>query len=286
VADGTLAILGAGTMGTGLAALAIGHGVPVVLVDTDSAAVDRAPAAVRLHLRTAQLLGGLAVPDGAEDLLRTTTDPAQMAGAGAVVECVTEVADLKRGLLRTTADVVGRDAVLMTNTSAITVDELADALADPTLLVGAHFMNPPYLIEGVEVVRGPRTAPAVLAAAGTLLRKLGRRPVVVGDGPGFVINRILQRMINDAATVVEQGLATPEAVDELFTRCLGHRTGPLATADLIGLDNVVDTLRVLHERTRQDGYQPCQLLLDKVERGDLGRKSGTGFFTYRTTEGP
>jgi methoxymalonate biosynthesis protein len=285
VADGTLAILGAGTMGTGLAALAIGHGVPVVLVDTDSTAVDRAPAAVRLHLRTAQLLGGLAVPDGAEDLLRTTTDPSQMVGVGAVVECVTEAADLKRGLLRTTADVVGRDAVLMTNTSAITVDELADALADPTLLVGAHFMNPPYLIEGVEVVRGPRTAPAVLAAAGTLLRQLGRRPVVVGDGPGFVINRILQRMINDAATVVEQGLATPEAVDELFTCCLGHRTGPLATADLIGLDNVVDTLRVLHERTRQDSYQPCQLLLDKVERGDLGRKSGTGFFTYRTTEG-
>lgn len=166
MADGTLAILGAGTMGTGLAALAIGHGVPVVLVDTDSTAVDRAPAAVRLHLRTAQLLGGLAVPDGAEDLLRTTTDPSQMAGVGAVVECVTEAADLKRGLLRTTADVVGPDAVLMTNTSAITVDELADALADPTLLVGAHFMNPPYLIEGVEVVRGPRTAPAALAAAG------------------------------------------------------------------------------------------------------------------------
>jgi methoxymalonate biosynthesis protein len=284
LADDLLGVLGAGTMGTGVAALALAHGVPVVLVEVDPVAAAEAPATVRRHLRTAQLLAGLAVPDDAEDLLRVTSDPAAVAVATAVVECVSEAAAVKRDLLAATSAVVGSGVPLLSNTSAIPIDELAGALPEPSVLVGAHFMNPPYLIAGVEVVRGPRTGAAALDAATALLRRLGRYPIVVGDGPGFVINRILQRSINEAATIVQEGTASPEAVDELFTRCLGHRTGPLATADLIGLDNVVDTLTVLHERTGDDGYRPCALLRDKVARGQHGRKSGTGFFDYRAGE--
>jgi methoxymalonate biosynthesis protein len=168
----------------------------------------------------------------------------------------------------------------MSNTSAIPIGELAQAIAHPGDLLGVHFMNPAYQITMVEVVRGPRTSDAALAAGLSVLAALGRRPVVVNDGPGFVINRVLQRMINESARIVAEGIGSAEAVDALFTGCLGHRSGPLATADLIGLDNVVDALTVLLERTGDDGYAPCDLLLAKVNQGHLGRKSGRGFFDY------
>jgi len=167
-----------------------------------------------------------------------------------------------------------------TNTSAIPVGELAAAVTDPAWLVGTHFMNPPYLVEAVEVVRGPDTSDEAMTAVHAMLAVLGRHAIVVGDGPGFVSNRILMRMINDAARMVAEGRAGPDALDEVFTGCLGHRMGPLATADLIGLDNVVDTLGVLHERTGDEAYRPCAPLLTAVREGRLGRKSGEGFHSY------
>ncbi|MFE5297080.1 3-hydroxyacyl-CoA dehydrogenase family protein [Streptomyces sp. NPDC056632] len=277
-----LAVIGAGTMGTGLATLAVGHGLGVVLVDDSAGARDRAAGVVRQNLRMAQMLGKL--PDGApvDELLVVEADPKAAAGADAVVECVVERPGTKAEVLAAVSAAVAPGTPLLTNTSAIPVDELATAAVRPADVLGAHFMNPPYLIEGVEVVRGPRTAPGVLERALDLLTALGRKPVVVGDGPGFVVNRVLQRMINEAAAIVQEGLATPEEVDALFTSCLGHRTGPLATGDLIGLDNVVDTLHVLHERTGDDGYRPCRLLLEKVEQGRFGRKTGSGFHAYGT----
>jgi methoxymalonate biosynthesis protein len=160
------------------------------------------------------------------------------------------------------------------------VDELAGHTRRPEDVLGAHFMNPPYLIQAVEVIRGPRTSEAALGQTLKLLTALDRQSIVVGDGPGFVINRILQRMINESARIVQEGIATHEDVDALFQGCLGHTTGPLATADLIGLDNVTDSLRVLHTRTGDAGYDPCDLLLSKVKAGDFGRKTGRGFYTY------
>lgn len=281
MADQMIGILGAGTMGAGLAALAAGYGMPVAMVDVDPAVVGAAISRVRQHLRTGRLVAGLPIPSNAGALVRVTTDLNEIAQASVVVECLPEDAALKRRLIGEAAEIVRPDTVLTTNTSAIPVDELADALPHPEKLVGTHFMNPPYAIEGVEVVCGPRTAPEALATVTDLLRRLGRQPVVVGDAPGFVINRILQHMINEAARVVQEGIAGAEQVDALFTRCLGHRIGPLGTADLIGLDNVVDTLKVLEERTGVATYEPCALLIDKVRRGELGRKSGTGFFDYR-----
>lgn len=274
-----LAVVGAGVMGTGIAALAVGSGLAVTLIDLSEQILERARAQMTQQLRLARLIGALPAGQRPGELT-TATDLSRVAGVTAVVESVTERAEVKASVLAEVSTVAGQDAVLMSNTSAIPIGELAQAIARPGDLLGVHFMNPAYQIATVEVVRGPRTSDAALAAALSVLEALGRRPVVVNDGPGFVVNRVLQRMINESARIVAEGIASAEAVDALFTGCLGHRSGPLATADLIGLDNVADALTVLHERTGDAGYAPCDLLLAKVSRGELGRKSGRGFFGY------
>ncbi|MFB6787497.1 3-hydroxyacyl-CoA dehydrogenase family protein [Streptomyces olivaceus] len=279
VEDVSLAVLGAGTMGLGISALAVGHGVPVTLVETDPATARQAPAAVAAHLRMAQMMNALPA-DRERGELTVTGSLAGTAGASAVVEAVTEDLALKTKVLAETAALTGAEVPLVSNTSAIPIDELAGHLPDAARLIGTHFMNPPYLIPTVEVVRGAGTGEATLAAVRRLLGALARTPVVVGDGPGFVTSRILHPMINDAARVVQEGTATAEAVDTLMRDCLGHRTGPLSTADLIGLDNLADSLRVLAERTGDQRAAPCQLLLDKVRDGHLGRKTGRGFYHY------
>jgi methoxymalonate biosynthesis protein len=274
-----LAVVGAGVMGTGLATLAVGHGVPVLLADIDERALGRARQQVAQQLKLAQLMGKLPREQAAGELI-TTTDLADIAPATAVIESVIERPKTKAEVLAAASGVVHKGTPVMSGTSAIPIEELADSVAWPADFLGAHFMNPPYMIRTVEVIRGPRTGDAAVAAALSLLSVLGQEAIVVGDGPGFVINRVLQRMINEAARIVEQDVAPPKAVDALFTGCLGHRSGPLGTADLIGLDNVVDSLQVLLDRTGDQGYRPCELLLAKVKAGDLGRKTGRGFFNY------
>ena len=277
--SGRVAVLGAGVMGTGIAALAVGSGVSVVLVDVDEERLAKARAEVAQQLRLAQFLGHLPATMTIGEL-ETTVDPTRVAGAIAVIEAVTERIAAKAAALSGVSAAITPGTLVVSNTSAIPIDELAQHVAHPADLVGVHFMNPPYLIRTVELIRGPRSGEAAIRAAQQLLAELGRTPVPVGDGPGFVINRILQRAINEAARIVEEGVATPEAVDAVFTGCLGHRTGPLATGDLIGLDNVVDSLQVLLERTGDEGYRPCELLLTKVKAGEFGRKTGRGFFEY------
>lgn len=274
-----LGVLGAGVMGTAIATLAIGRGVPVVLLDVDESTLEQARTDVAHQLRLAQLMGQLP-RTGAVGELVTTTSLGDLAEVTDVIEAVTELPALKAKLLVEVSAVVRPGTLIVSNTSAIPVDEMAESTARPEELVGIHFMNPPYLIRTVEVIRGPRTGDRAMEQVTSLLAALDRDGVVVGDGPGFVINRILQRMINEAARIVEEGKATPEAVDAVFQGCLGHRTGPLATADLIGLDNVVDSLRVLHERTGDNGYEPCDLLVAKVRAGDFGRKTGRGFYEH------
>lgn len=278
-----LAVVGAGVMGVGIATLATGRGLPVVLVDVDEATLARARAEIAQRLRMAQLLGALPQQQIAGEL-RTTTAMEDVVDACAVIECVPEDSALKAKVLAQVSAAVAPGTLLVSNTSAIPVDELADSASRPEDLVGIHFMNPPYLIRVVEVIRGPRTGDAAMAATESLLAALGQEGIVVGDGPGFVINRLLQRLINDAALTVEEGRATAAAVDAAFTGCLRHSLGPLATADLIGLDNVVDTLHVLHERTGDPSYRPCALLVRLVREGNFGRKTGRGFFEYETTQ--
>jgi methoxymalonate biosynthesis protein len=279
--DGPLVVVGAGTMGTGIATLALAHGLPVVLVDVDPAALERAAGGVTRQLRLARMLGHLPAPDRG-GTLHTTTSLHAAVGGSAVVEAISERPAEKAKVLAEVSGIVRPGTPVISNTSAIPIDELAGHVTRPADVVGAHFMNPPYLIRTVELIRGPRTSEAALAAVKALLTALDRQFVLVGDGPGFVVNRILQRMINESARVVEEGLASAASVDALFSDCLGHKTGPLATADLIGLDNVVDSLQVLHDRTGDAGYRPCGLLLAKVRQGDLGRKTGRGIYEYET----
>ncbi|MER6789721.1 3-hydroxyacyl-CoA dehydrogenase family protein [Streptomyces sp. NPDC000658] len=274
-----LAVFGAGVMGVGITTLAIGRGVPVMLVDVDRTRLDTARARVRSELRLAHMTGALP-RTGPVGELELADSAMAAADATWVIEAVTEVADLKAKVHREIASVVAPGTLRVTNTSSIPVDELAGEVPAPEDLAGIHFMNPPYLIGTLEVIRGPRTGEHAMTAVTALLARLGRKGIVVGDGPGFVTSRVLHRMINDAANVVEEGRATVEDVDALMEGCLGHPTGPLRTADLIGIDNLVDSLRVLHERTGDDSYRPSELLVRKVAEGDHGRKTGRGFYTY------
>lgn len=275
-----LAVLGAGVMGTGIAATAIGHGVPVTLIEVDPARRDSAPAEIAEMVRHAGLMG--ARPADRRPAPLTVTGAVAAAGScTAVVEAVTEQPELKAGVLEEVSATVAPGTPIISNTSGIPIDEMAAWVAAPADLLGTHFMNPAYLIRMVEVIRGPRTGDAAMHAARALLTTMDRMPVVVRDSPGFVTSRLLHPMINTAAALVGARVAGAEAVDDLMQGCLGHPAGPLRTADLIGLDNLVDSLRVLHERTGDAGCRPAPLLLDMVRDGHLGRKTGRGFYTYR-----
>jgi methoxymalonate biosynthesis protein len=274
-----IAVVGAGVMGVGIASLAVGHGLPVVLVDAAEDVLGRAPEVVNDHVRLGRLLGTLPA-EAALGRLTMSMSIEAVSTAGAVVETVTELPEVKAMVLTEVSAAVPPGTLLTSNTSAIPVAELAAATVRPEDLVGTHFMNPAHLIEAVEVVRGADTGDAAMASLESLFSVLGRRMIVVGDGPGFVSNRILMRVINDAARMVEEGRAAAKDVDDIFVSCFGHRTGPLATADLIGLDNVVDTLHVLFARTGDDTYSACPELVARVQAGCFGRKTGQGFFEY------
>ncbi|WP_077042135.1 3-hydroxyacyl-CoA dehydrogenase family protein [Rhodococcus sp. MTM3W5.2] len=266
-------------MGSGIAAMAAGHGLPVLLVDLDQYVLTQTRSRIDQHLRHAQLLSALPA-DRAPAAVRTTTSIHDTEGAIAVIEAITEQVDLKRLALTEVSQVIAPGTPLVSNTSGIPIDELAEGLPRSADLAGIHFMNPAYLINTVEVIQGPRTAPEIMAAVMRLLEELDRRVIVVQDAPGFVTSRLLHPMLNDAARIVSAGIASVEATDLLMQDCLGHPTGPLRTADLIGLDNLADSLTALYERTGEERFRPCELLLDKVEKGQLGRKSGQGFYKY------
>jgi methoxymalonate biosynthesis protein len=274
-----LAIVGAGVMGTNIAALATGYGVPVVLVDVSDSVLAQARQTLKGKLRHAQLMGALP-PGRPPGALTTSTSLDDVADATTVIEAVTELPEMKAKVLAGVSAVVRPGTTLISNTSCIPVDEMAGWVVRADELVGVHFMNPSYLIKMVEVIRGPRTGQATMTAVTGLLAFLGREALVIRDSPGFVINRLLHPLINTAAMLVEEGVAPAEVVDGLLEGCLGHATGPLRTADLIGLDNLVDSLNVLYERRGDESCRPCALLLAKVREGNLGRKTGRGFYDY------
>lgn len=274
-----LAVIGAGVMGTNISTLALGHGVPVVLVDVDETVLEQARSTVKQKLRHAQLLGKL--PEGRKPgTLTTTVNLVDIAEATTVVEAVVEIPEVKKKVLSTASSIVNPGTTLISNTSCISIDEMAPWVDRPEELLGVHFMNPSYMIKMVEVIRGTRTAPEVVTAATELLTVLGRESIVINDSTGFVINRLLHPLINTAAMLVQEGVASAEQVDNLLEGCLGHSTGPLRTGDLIGLDNLVDSLNVLYKARGDDSCNPCDLLLQLVRDGHHGRKSGKGFYDY------
>ncbi|WP_305787965.1 3-hydroxyacyl-CoA dehydrogenase family protein [Symbioplanes lichenis] len=277
-----IGVVGAGTMGVGVAQCAYQAGHAVVVTDTDPAALDGAPARLRDGIRLSRVLGRteLAPAGGALVPVTWSGDPAALARAEFVIECVTERIAVKQEVLGVLDRFCAPETVFASCTSGIPVGRLGSFTGRPDRVLGTHFMNPAPLKDTVEVVRGARTGDDTMRRALDLLTGMGKRAVVVNDGPGFVSNRILMLTINEAATVVRQDTADASTVDAVFTQCFGHPLGPLATADLIGVDTVVDTLDMLREHTGDDRFIPSALLVDLVEAGRLGRKTGHGFHRY------
>ncbi|MFG1891652.1 3-hydroxyacyl-CoA dehydrogenase family protein [Micromonospora sp. NPDC049051] len=292
-AGGTVGVVGAGTMGLGVAQCLAAGGYDVVVVDPalgSAAGVAAARTRLRTELRQARLLRARHADEPVTRVVERiswTDRVAALHRAGYVIECAPERIPLKERIFGELDAACPPETVLASVTSAIPIDRLAARTRRPERVVGTHFMNPAPLKDGVEVVRAARTGAEALRRTLDLLATIGKTGIVVADGPGFVLNRVLMLTVNEAAEVLGQGTADAETVDRLFRDCLGHPMGPLRTADLIGLDTVVDTLLVLFECTGDPRFQPGRTLRELVDAGRYGRKSGSGFHQYpRPSAGP
>jgi 3-hydroxybutyryl-CoA dehydrogenase len=273
-----LGVVGAGVMGSGIAQCAAQAGLAVLLIDHRGEALAAARAGLRRGQRLARMLGAqpsAAAPGSVE----FSTDLHAIATVGFVVESVCERMEVKEGLFRQMDRLCPSEVCLASNTSAIPIATLAGFTQRPARVLGIHFMNPVALTTTVELVRGPASSDDTMSVARTLLQRLGKKHVEVRDGAGFVSNRVLMLAVNEAIAAAAEDKAAPADIDRVFTDCLGHKMGPLATADLVGLDVILDTLRVLAELAGPR-YNPHPLLVAKVAAGQLGSKSGQGFFTH------
>jgi len=277
-----VAVLGAGTMGNGIAHVLARGGYSVILRDIDGRALDLALANIAANLDREAKKGKIAEAQKPEILarIRVTTDAAPLATADFAIEAVPERLDLKTAVLREADKMLPPAAILASNTSSISITTLAALTLRPDRFVGMHFMNPVPVMALVEVIRALQTSDATFAATMALAEKLGKKPVAVNDSPGFVSNRVLMPLINEAAFCVMEGVATAEAVDAVMKTGMNHPMGPLELADFIGLDVCADILDVLYAGFQDSKYRACPLLRKMVAAGWLGRKSGRGFYNY------
>jgi 3-hydroxybutyryl-CoA dehydrogenase len=275
-------VVGAGTMGSGIAQVFAAAGRPVLLIEPSEAAMKRGMAGIEKSLGRLVEKGSL--PAGArEETLRrivTREEDFPLGECAIAVEAVPERPDIKRAVFESLDAKLPAGTILATNTSSISVTELAAATKRPARFVGMHFMNPVPVMQLVEIVRGLETSDETVAETMELAKALGKIPVVVADRPGFVSNRVLMPMINEAAFTLMEGVADREAIDTVMKLGMNHPLGPLALADLIGIDVCLDILEVLHRGLGEDKYRPCPLLRTMVAAGRLGRKSGRGFHEY------
>lgn len=276
-------VVGAGTIGVGVAHVFAASNRDVVLVDVDEGAFRHVADRINELSRLQKLVTAgrqYAPPQLVLSKIRTTTDISLLSDALVVVENVVEDWSVKRDVFSKLSQVCHANCILASNTSAIPITRIASAVARPQRVIGVHFMNPPPLKNTVEVIRGDDTSDETVAKVMELLADIGKDGVVVNDSPGFVSNRILMLVVNESASLVQEGVASPEQVDMIFKKCFGHPMGPLETADLIGIDTIVKTLEVLEENLASDRFTPCALLRQKVDSGALGRKTKRGFYNY------
>ncbi len=278
-----MAVIGAGTIGLGLAVDLAAHGYTVQVVDSSPEVVKRAPDQVGRDLMMFRMLAPDyrdADSDAILARLSFSTELESVADADFVIENITEDIPMKEAVFDGLARICRPDAYFATNTSCISVTRLAARLRDPSRMMGMHFMNPVPVKKFVEIIRGELTSEETEEAAQTLARSLGKEFVVVNDFPGFVSNRVMMLTVNECAFVLQDGVASAAQVDKVFRLAFGHPMGPLAMADLIGLDTILKSVEVLYEEYSDSKYRPCPLLRKMVNAGYLGRKNGRGFFSY------
>ena len=278
----TIGIVGAGQMGCGIALVAAAAGFVVILTDIDREILDDGVASVAANLdrQIRRQTVDEADRDGILARITTSTHVKAHAASDLVVESAIERFHIKAEVFRQLDSCCPPETILASNTSSISITRLGTATGRPDRVVGMHFMNPVPLMRLVEVIRGLDTSTETIDRVSEVARAMGKSPVECADHPGFVSNRLIMPMINEAAFAVADRVATPEAVDEIMTLGLNHPMGPLALADLIGLDNCLAVMRTLHAEFGDPKYRPCPLLIRMVDAGRLGRKTGRGFFTY------
>ena len=278
----TVGVLGAGTMGNGIAHVFARGGFDVRLCEVEQRFLDRGIDTIRKNLERETAKGKLTAEEAAASLQRIqgTLDRSSLASCDFVIEAATEKFELKSQLFVELDSILPKHVILASNTSSISITPLAAQTKRPEQVIGMHFFNPVPVMKLVEVIRGLATSQATYDTVKALSEKLGKTPVEVNDAPGFVSNRVLMPLLNEAMFAVMEGVATPEAIDEVFKLGMAHPMGPLTLADFIGLDVCLDIMRVLHDGLGDPKYRPCPLLIRMVDAGWLGRKSGRGFYPY------
>jgi 3-hydroxybutyryl-CoA dehydrogenase len=279
---GSLGVVGAGQMGSGIAHVAAAAGMPVTLVDVEEQLLAKGRLVIEKNLDREVARGKRTAEEKASALgrLTTTTRLEALAGSDAVIEAIVENEAVKKELFGRLDPICKPGAILASNTSSISITRLAAATRRPEAFIGMHFMNPVPVMQLVEVIRGMATSDATAAAVDALVRRMGKTPVFCNDSPGFVSNRVLMPMINEAIETLREGVATREAVDGIMKLGMNHPMGPLTLADFIGLDTCLSILRVLHDGFGDPKYRPSPLLVRMVDAGWLGKKSGRGFYEY------